>query len=176
MSREINSHDETRTAKHYFFRKLKGNVKAICFKRSILDASGQKDTVYLNILKSIFMIDGGYKNRFLQLTETKNEISLFADKITIERFLKCLPDQAHQLMSIEQNNFKVFELYSIEHDLYEPGITCEVTSRLAKEGISCIFTGSFNSSFVIVQEKDFTQATRTLKNLADARIEDAEED
>jgi len=166
----------TQLPNQYFFRKLKSKIYALCCFSAALEQAGLKEVIQIHIMKCMFFTDGSYKNRFIHFINTKTEISLFLDKNSFDRFMHDLPVAAKQFINIDLTCFRAAEMYCIQNDINSPGITSIISSKLAANGISIVYTNSFNSSFILVPEKQFLTACSILKVLANPENDQEDED
>lgn len=160
----------------YYFKKLSGKIYALSFSRKLTENAGISDTVYMNLMKCLFFTNNKYKNRFINFSETKDEISLFLDKYILDKFFSGIPDNVKQYIKLESNFFKLFEIYCLDNDLYKPGSTAYITEKFAKNNISCICTNSYSSSFILVQERDYRASLNVLKDIANCKSDEESSD
>lgn len=152
--------------KSYFFRKLRGQIYAICFCKELVEKLKIKEQVYYHIMKALFFYSYNYKNRFVNFIEDRKEISIFLDKHALTKMLEGFQEEFKQYITIDNTIFKAFEIFCDGNDLLSPGITSFISTKLAEQGISIIYTNSYNNSYILVAEKDFIQTCEILKNVA----------
>ena len=160
----------------YFFRKLKRKIYSLCFFTRGIESVGLRDQINLHLMKTLFLGDSYYKNKFISFINTNDEISLFLDKNSLDKFVQGISTHVSELLNTDGKIFRAFEVYSSKNDLFSPGVTAFISGRLALKGIPIIYTNSFNSSFILVPDEQYTGALAVLKSIANPSEDDVQED
>lgn len=160
----------------YRFRKLTSKVYGICFFIKPVSDNNIRDQVIFHMIKSLFFYTQDYKNKFINYSQTKSEVSMFLDKGSLDRFLHGLSTEAKELMNTDDECYKVFEIFTDFNDLHTPGVTSSISSKFAEKNIPIIYSNSFNSSFILISEKHYIKAISILKSLAKCDEEEVDDD
>ena len=150
----------------YYFRKIPSKIHALCFFINPLTQGNIREQIMFHLVKSLFFSSQDYKNKYINYTQTKKEFSMFLDKNSLDKFLRGLSKEVADLINIDDESYRVFEIFTNENDLHTPGVTALIASKFAEKDIPIIYSNSFNNSFILVTEKYYNKSVNILKCLA----------
>ncbi len=96
-------------------------------------------------------------NSFFSLTKTNEELSIVCE-------LAIVPEEMN-----DQKSWRMFKIKG-QMDFDLTGILKQVLDPLAESNIGIFAVSTYDTDYILVQEKDFDKATEVLKNLFEVEV------
>ncbi|KAG3115751.1 hypothetical protein PI124_g8345 [Phytophthora idaei] len=115
-------------------------------------------------------IDASHHVRFLSYVETQHEVSLVFE----ERLLAKFPEGA---LEFEQLRWKALQVASAGPGAFlsQLAVLIQLTTELAKHGISVFQISTYQSDYVLVKVEDLERAIKCLQSFCSIEMEDGQE-
>lgn len=152
--------------KKYQYKKLKSEVYNLYISKKIFNEE-LKDQLNFYMLKYIFMSNNNYKNRFINLIDTQQELSLILDKNIFNIFMSKIPEKCKNFINYDKTTFKILEIYTLENEIYVPGTTSYISSIMAENNIPILYINSFNNNYILIPETYFIHACNIIDQIAE---------